>query len=182
MVKKYSIIFLLLLCSIVYAEENYKGKISFVFNGEKIELPISTVSLKKENKILISFRAESKNEGEHQLISLTWEFSKLSTNDEDLSMYDNFLLSVVNNKKGEKDELRFRMNNDAQDGEIFVRKGNRTWDLTSLSMKFNIENVSYEKSSLLIEGKLKFEARDAKNEDPMRAISKLEDCKFEIVI
>jgi hypothetical protein len=172
---------LLLLCSFAYAGENYKGKISLLFNGEKIELPITTVSLKKENKILISVRAESSGDGEQQLINLKWVSSKISTNDEDLSI-DDFLLNVVNNKNGEKDELRFQMSDDEKDGGLFVRKGNRTWDLTALSMKFNIENVSYEKSSLVISGNLKFEARDAKGEEPAKAISKIEDCKFEIVI
>ena len=41
--KKYLIIALILLCSIAYAQESYKGKISLVFNGEKIELPKSNV-------------------------------------------------------------------------------------------------------------------------------------------
>ena len=179
--KKYLIMLLLLLGSFAYAGDYDKGKISLLFNGEKIELPISTISLKKENKILISVRAENNVEGGSQLISLKWVFNKISTNDEDLSI-DDFLLNVVNNKNDEKDELRFQMSDDEKDGELFVRKGNRTWDLTALSMKFNIENVSYEKSSLVISGKLNFETRDAKGEDPTKAISKIEDCKFEIVI
>ncbi len=81
-----------------------------------------------------------------------------------------------------KDELRFRMNNNGEDGELFVQKTNRTWNLTSIAMKFNIENVSFENSSINIKGNLSLKARDAKSEDPMKSVSEIEDCKFEIVI
>jgi hypothetical protein len=180
--KKYLVIALILLCSIAYAQENDNGKISLKFNGEKIELPINAVTLKKENKIFISIRAEQSNEKVQQLINLEWEMNKLSTNDEDLTMTDAFLLSVVNNVEGKIDELRFKMDNNDEDGELFVQKGDRTWDLTSMAMKFNIENVSFENSSILIQGNLSFKARNAKSEDPMKSLSEVEDCKFEIVI
>ncbi|MCB0753179.1 MAG: hypothetical protein KDC52_17030, partial [Ignavibacteriae bacterium] len=92
--KKYLVVALILLCSMAYGEENYKGKISLIFNGEKIELPINIVTLKKENKILISIRAEQSNEEDQQLFKLEWEMDKLTTNDDDLTMTDAFLLSV----------------------------------------------------------------------------------------
>ena len=180
--KKYLVITLVLLCSIAYAQENDKGKISLIFNGEKIELPINAVTLKKENKIFISIRAEQSNDKVQQLINLEWEMNKLSTNDEDLTMSDAFLLNVMNNIEGEKDELRFNMNNNEEDGVLFVQRGDRTWNLTSMAMKFNIENVSFEDLSIIIEGNLSFKARDAKSEDPMKSVSEVEDCKFEIVI
>ena len=180
--KKYLVITLVLLCSIAYAQENDKGKISLIFNGEKIELPINEVTLKKENKILISIKAEQNNDKVQQLINLEWEMNKLSTNDEDLTMSNAFLLNVVNNIEGEKDELRFNMNNNEEDGVLFVQRGDRTWNLTSMAMKFNIENVSFEDLSIIIEGNLSFKARDAKSEDPMKSVSEVEDCKFEIVI
>ncbi len=180
--KKYLVVALILLCSIAYAQENDKGKISLIFNGEKIELPISVITLKKEDKVLISVRAEQNNEKVQKLFNLEWEMNKLSTNDEDLTMTDAFLLNVVNNGEGKKDELSFRMNDNSEDGELFVQRGDKTWNLTSMAMKFNIENVSFENSSILIEGKLSFKARDAKSEDPMKSVSEIEDCKFEIVI
>lgn len=180
--KKQFAIILMLFCSIVSAQENYKGKISLIFNEEKIELPINVVTLRKENRVLISLRAEKNNEKVQQLVSLEWEFKKLSENDKDLSMYDAFLLNVLNNSEDKKDELRFRMNNNAEDSELFVQKGNRTWNLASMSMKFNIENVSFENSSINIKGNLSFQARDAKSEDPLKPVSEIEDCKFEIVI
>ena len=180
--KKYLVITLVLLCSIAYAQENDKGKISLIFNGEKIELPINAVTLKKENKIFISIRAEQSNDKVQQLINLEWEMNKLSTNDEDLTMTDAFLLNVVNNIEGGKDELKFNMNNNEEDGVLFVQRGDRTWNLTSMAMKFNIENVSFEDLSIIIEGNLSFKARDAKSEDPMKSVSEVEDCKFEIVI
>ena len=180
--KKYLIIALILLCSIAYAQESYKGKISLVFNGEKIELPINVITLKKEDKVLISVRAEQSNEEGKQLFKLEWEMNKLSTNDEDLTMTDAFLLNVVNNVEGKIDELRFRMDNNDEDGELFVQKGDRTWNLTSMAMKFNIGNVSFDNSSILIQGSLSFKARDGKSEDPIKSVSEVEDCKFEIVI
>lgn len=173
---------ILLLSSVVLAQENYKGKISLIFNDEKIELPINVVTLRKENKVLISIRAERNSEEVQQLISLQWEFKKLSTDDKDLSVYDAFLLNVINNGKDKKEELRFRMNNNATDGELFVKKGNKTWNLASLAMKFGIENVSFENSSITIKGNLTFKARDAKSKTPLESVSEIKDCKFEIVI
>ncbi|MCW8848429.1 MAG: hypothetical protein OQJ81_00515 [Melioribacteraceae bacterium] len=180
--KKYLVVTLILLCSIAYGGENYKGKISLIFNGEKIELPINFVTLKKENKILISIRAEQSNKEDQQLFKLEWEMDKLSTNDKDLTMTDAFLLSVVNNEEGKIDELRFRMDNNGEDGELFVQREERTWNLTSMAMKFNIENVLFEDSSIFIEGNLSFKARDGKSENPLKSVSEIEDCKFEIVI
>lgn len=180
-----NIIFVLVLlgfCFSLSAQENYKGKVSFTFNEEKIELPINLVSLRKENKVLISIRAERNNENVQQLFSLEWEFKKLSTDDKDLSVYDAFLLNVVNNGVGKKDELLFRLTKDPKDGGFVVKKGNRTWNLTSLAMKFNIENVSFENSSIKINGNLSFQARDKDSNTPLEAISEIKDCKFEIII
>ena len=180
--KKYFAAILILFCSITFAQENNKGQISLKFNGEKIELPINVVTLRKENKVLISIRAERNTEKVQQLFSLEWEFEKLSTNDKDLSMYDAFLLNVVNNSESKKEELRFRMNNSANDGELFVRKGNRTWNLTSFGMKFNIENVSFENSRIKIKGNLSLKVRDVKSKTPKESVSEIQDCKFEIII
>jgi len=175
--KKYLAVILILFCSITNAQENNKGQISLMLNGEKIELPINVVSLRKENKVFISIRAERNTETVQQLFSLEWEFKKLSTDDKDLSMYDAFLLNVVNNSESKKEELRFRMNKNANDGELFVKKGNKTWNLFSFAMKFNIESVSFENSSINIKGNLGFKARDGKE-----PVSEIKDCKFEIVI
>jgi len=180
--KKYLAVILIVFCSITFAQESNKGKISFTFNDEKIELPINVVSLRKENKVLISIRAERNTETVQQLFSLEWEFKKLSTNPEDLSIYDAFLLNVVNNSEGKREELRFRLNNDGKDGELFVQKGNRIWNLTSLEMKFNIENILFENSSIIIKGNLSFKARDKNSKTPLKPISEIEDCKFEIII
>jgi len=180
-----NIIFVLVLlgfCFSLSAQENYKGKVSFTFNEEKIELPINLVSLRKENKVLITIRAEQNNEEAQQLFSLEWEFEKLSNNDKDLSMYDAFLLNVVNNKGDDKDELLCRFTNNAKDGGIVVKKGKRTLNILSFRMKFNIESVSFENSSINIRGNLGFKARDSKSETPLEPVSEIKDCKFEIVI
>jgi len=180
--KKYFVVILILFSSFTFAQENNKGQISLIFNGEKIELPINVVSLRKENKILISIRAERNTEKVQQLFSFEWEFKKLSTDDKDLSMFDAFLLNVVNNSEGKKDELRFRMNNNAEEGELFVRKGNRTWNLASFGMKFNIKNVSFENSRINIKGSLSLKVRDVKSKTPLEPVSEIQDCKFEIII
>jgi hypothetical protein len=176
------IIALLFFSSIIIAQENYKGKVSFTFNDEKIELPIKTVSLRKENKVLISIRAEKNNGNVHQYFSLQWEFKKLSTDDKDLSMYDAFSLTVVNSNKSKKEKLQFRMNNNSNDGRLFVKKDNRTWDLTSFAMRFEIENISFENSAITIKGSMSLKARDVKSKTPLEPVSEIKDCKFEIVI
>ena len=180
--KKYLVLAFILISSILLAQENYKGKVSLIFNDEKIELPINVVSLRKENKVLISIRAERNDEKVQQLISLEWEFKKLSTDDKDLSMYDAFLVNVVNNSGSKKEELLFRMNNNANDGELVVKKGDKSWDLFSFAMKFEIESVSFENAAITIKGSLNLKARDGKSKTPLEPISEIKDCKFEIVI
>jgi len=180
--KKYLLLVLILFCSITYAQENYKGKISLIFNKEKIELPINMVSLRKENNVIISARAELNNEKVQQLISLEWEVKKLSTSDKDLNLYNAFLLNVVNNHNGKKDEILFRMANNATDGELVVKKGTRLWNLASFALKFNIQSISFENSSIIIKGNLSLKARDKNSKTPMKPISEIKDCKFEIVI
>lgn len=180
--KKYLLFVLILFCSITYAQENYKGKISLTFNKKKIELPFNLVSLRKENNVVISARAEFNNENVQQLVSLEWETKKLSTNDKDLSLYDTFLLNIINNKKGKQDELLFRMNNSGKEGELVVKKGTRLWNLASFAMKFDIESIIFKNSSIIIKGNLSLKARNKNSKTPMKPISEIQDCKFEIVI
>ena len=179
---KQIILVVILLTISVDAQENYKGKVSLLFNEEKIELPINVVSLRKENKVFISIRAERNSETVQQLFSLEWEFEKLSTDDKDLSMYDAFLLNVVNNMGDEKDELLCRFTNNAKDGGIVVKKGKQTLNLLNIAMRFNIESVSFENASINIRGNLSFQTRDTKSETPLEPISEIKDCKFEIII
>ena len=177
--RKYVVAVLIMLSSFALAEENNKGKISLIFNGEKIELPIDIVTIRKGDNIIISTRAVSSNKKVQQMITLEWEVENLSAKDSSLSLYNNFRLNIRSNKK---EELRFRMNNNGKEGELFVRKGNRTWKLTSFAMKFGIEKISFENASIIIKGSLSLKARDVKSKTPLEAVSEIEDCKFEIII
>lgn len=176
------ILVLILLTISVAAQENNKGKVSLIFNGEKIELPITMVSLKKENVIVLSMRAEKNSNDIQQLVSFQLGFKKLSSEDKYLEVYDDFLLNVINKKAGKNEEILFKMIENATDGELTVKKGNQTWNLASFGMKLNIEKVSFENSSIIIKGNLSFKARDAKSKTPLEPVSEIEDCKFEIII
>ena len=180
--RKYVVAVLIMLSSFALAEENNKGKISLIFNGEKIELPIDIVTIRKGDNIIVSTRAVSSNKKVQQMITLEWEVESLSAEDSSLSLYNNFRLNIRSNKKNKKEELRFRMNNNGKEGELFVRKGNRTWKLTSFAMKFGIEKISFENASIIIKGSLSLKARDVKSKTPLEAVSEIEDCKFEIII
>jgi hypothetical protein len=74
------------------------------------------------------------------------------------------------------------MNDNATDGELFVKKGNRTWNLASFDMRFEIENVSFENSAITIKGGMSLKVRDAKSKTPLEPVSEITDCKFEIII
>jgi len=176
------ILVLILLTISVAAQENNKGKVSLIFNGEKIELPITMVSLKKENVIVLSMRAEKNGNDIQQLVSFQLGFKKLSSEDKYLEVYDDFLLNVINKRAGKNEEILFRMIENATDGELTVKKGNRTWNLASFGMKLNIEKVSFENSHIIIKGSLSFKARDKNSKTPLEPVSEIEDCKFEIII
>jgi len=173
---------LILLTITTGGKESNKGKVSLIFNGEKIELPITTVSLIKEDVIVLSIRAEKNRDNIEQLVSFQIGFKKLSTEDKYLEIYDDFLLNVVNKGDGKNEELLFRMEKGGAEGEVTVKKGNRTWNLANFAMKINFEKVLFENSSLIIKGDLSFKFRDTKSETPLEPICKVEKFSIEIVI
>ena len=81
----------------------------------------------------------------------------------------------MNNSENKKDELLVSMSND---GKVVVKNGNESWNANSLSMQFDIQNVSFENSSIVIKGKMNLKAGNKEN----KSVSKLENCKFEIRI
>ena len=68
------LILTLLAASLFFAQENSKGRISFVFNGEKFDIPISTVTIMKQNNILVSARAEHNDSTIIQTVNLEMGF------------------------------------------------------------------------------------------------------------
>lgn len=182
-IKFFAIVFLVA-GSIICGQSSDKGRISFTFNDEKIDLPINMVSLRKENFVILTARAEKNTEYAQQLISMELSFKQLSTEDKDLNIYESFLIEVKSQKKNpsSREEVLLRMFNNADDGELTVFHNNKFIHGNAFSLKLNISKVAFENNTLIIDGNFDLKVRSTESDDPETPVAEIKDCKFEIII
>jgi hypothetical protein len=70
----------LFLVPILFAQQNNKGNISLVFNGEKIDLPIYRVSINKLDGITLNISAQQNDLQMHKKVALELKLKELSPN------------------------------------------------------------------------------------------------------
>lgn len=181
--KKLAIVFLLALVTVFPQQD--KGKISLTFNGEVIELPINTLTIRKEDKILISVRAEQNDSISQKMISLELGFKKLSSDDnKGLEPYETRLqISSRNNVEFSGKELFLNLSNDGEGRFGVLKKGERvTWEITQLSMKFSVTKISLENDELKIIGNFSGTFRSMLDGALRKDIAEIKDGKFEIIL
>ncbi|NOX18713.1 MAG: hypothetical protein GXO87_10600 [Chlorobi bacterium] len=182
-----------LLFAVSATAQNNKGRISLTFNGEKIDLPISTIMMQKNKLVRISVRAEKNDEEIQQLIALDLTLDKLSLENGDPMRSQGFKLKVSsrkNQKKGgrnvssdksflislvDKDEaLRFSL---SEGGEKL------TWtNLRSVKIKMNITKIVFQNSSIKISGEFSASLQSGFDSFKGKEVAKIENGRFEIVI
>ena len=188
---------LLIICLLfavnIAAQNINKGKISLTFNGEKVDLPISTVTMKKGKDIRISVRAENNTENIQQLIALDLTLAKLSLDDGDPLKIDNFRLEVRTNKKvkyhngttgnsGKKLLVSFEKKQSLQfslfeGGEIV------SWEnLRGIAIRLNITDIIFQNNSIKILGEFTAALKSGFKSFSGQEVAKIEDGKFVIVI
>jgi len=181
--KKLVIVFLLAFVT-VFPQQN-KGKISLTFNGEVIELPINTLTLRKEDKILISVRAEQNDSITQKMIALELRFKKLSAEEnKGLEGYGTRLqISSRNNVEHSGREFMLNLSNDGEGRYGIYKKGERvSWDITNLQMKFSMKKISYENDKLIIVGEFSGNFQSKLDGTLRKDIAEIKDGKFEIII
>ncbi len=184
--RKILLIVLLILTANIPAQENYKGRISLTFNDEKIDLPINSVMIRKEDQIIISVRADRNNDSLLQNVALEFSFKKL-TKESGGQTIDNLGMTISNHNKatslGGEVTFSFATRNERANFSI-SRKGERvSWEINSLSLELNINEIIYVDSQFKIIGEFagEFKSIDEKGET-RKEVAKIKDGKFEIVI
>lgn len=187
---KKALLLILFITPLLMAQQNDKGKISLVFNGEKMNLPISTISILKDDDILLSIKAEANDSILQQMMVLEFGIKELSSKAEAETLEGTRIeISTRDNKTSSGKELSFWLN--SQSGKEInssgaahfgvINKGEKvSWEINSVSLKFNIINIQYIEGALRINGELNgtFKSTSA----PKGQDAEIKNCKFEVII
>ncbi|HSL90988.1 MAG TPA: hypothetical protein VK870_16930 [Ignavibacteriaceae bacterium] len=174
----------------LFAQQNSNGSISMVFNNEKIDLPISTISIHKNNGTILSFKAEIEDSIIQQMVKLELGFNELSSKlDAETLDGTKIDISTRNNKTNSGKYLSMWFDGPSGDDNDYFEaahygvfnKGEKiSWGINSVSLKINITDVQYIDGALHINGELKgtFKSTSA----PEGQVAEIKDCKFEVII
>lgn len=182
------LIFLIVPC--FFAQQSSNGNISLFYNKEKIDLPINSVLLQKENGIALSIKAEKQDSNTQQFISFEFGLKELSA-EPDVEVLEDTKINIItrDNKTDSGKELSMSFKDDElidSKNEFekmhygIYNKGERiSWGITSVSLKIDITSVSYEDGRLHISGK--FNGTFKSNAAPVDQIAELENGEFEVI-
>ncbi|MCL5029878.1 MAG: hypothetical protein M1480_12770 [Bacteroidetes bacterium] len=187
-------IFIIIFISAIslFAQENNKGRISLVFNGGKIDLPINTVTIMKQNNIIISVRAEHNDSTSQQMVSLELGFRKLSTEGGGINESFRIDINVRDNSKlsgkdlsvwwfdYNKDPLKEKEAKESAHYGVFNKGERVSWEINTLSLRINATKIIYDGNNLKIIGEFSGTFRSTLAKD--KEISEIKDGKFEIII
>ena len=174
---KYNI-FAILLLSIIFSSSSYaddKGRISLTFNDAKIDLPVNSVVLRKENFIVLTARAELNNENIKQLISMEMSFNSLSKDSVDV--YDSFLIEVRNQGSAisSREVMIIRFEDNGDDGEVSYTKGSKSWNANAISLRFDVSKIDFLNDHLMIQGTFNVKIRSTESETPLIPVAEIKD-------
>ncbi len=175
---------------VLFAQENNKGRISFIFNGEKIDLPFTAVTIMKQDHIIVNARAEHNVDKIQQMAALEIGFKKLAPGDSSLSPLIRVDINLRDNSNQTGNDLSIQYgesglssggqkNEAAYYGE-FNRGERVSWNINKLSLKFNVTNVIYAGRELIISGN--FSGTFSSTLAPKGQVADIKDGKFEIII
>ena len=181
------LVFIFLIAPVIFAQSNNKGNISFIFNNNKIDLPISSIMLRKDNNTVLTARAEQNNEESKKLISIEMTFGNdaFSAKKDPKELRLEILSRNNFQTDGEQLSIHYPPGNDK--GElsytVFNRGERLNLNLQSFHMIFNLENISYKEGAIKINGtfSLKCSYSLKQNSSDNNSIE-VKDGKFEIII
>ncbi len=176
----------LFLAPVLFSQQNNNGNISLVYNGEKIDLPINSITIQKENRIILSIKAEQKDENIQERVALDLGLKELSSEPDAETLEGiKIEISTRDNTTDSGKELSFRFGNEKENyGASFYGVSNRgkksSWKINSVSMKINITDVKYINGVLHLTGEFSgtFKSSDA----PEGLTAEIKNCSFEIII
>ncbi len=174
----------------LFAQENNKGRIIFIFNGEKIDLPITSVSIIKQEHIVVNARAEYNADKVAQMVALEIGFKKLAPGDSAAFPLIRINISLRDNSKQTGNDLSIQYDRNGVSGGngenetahygVFNKGERVSWDINKLSLRFNITSVSYTDRQLKISGT--FSGTFSSLIAPKGQIVDIKDGEFDIII
>jgi hypothetical protein len=180
-----------LIAPLLFAQQNTKGHISLVFNDEEISLPISTVSIHKENFIILSIKAEKQDSIIQQIITLELGLKELSS-ESNAGTLEGTKIEIYsrNNTTNTGKELLLWFSDLSGDTEskadvpphfsVYNKGETVSWEINSLSMEIHITDIKYVDKDLHINGKLNGTFKSTLI--PEGQAAEVKDCRFEIII
>jgi hypothetical protein len=185
------IILLFLITSFGFSQTNTKGRIHFTFEGEKYDLPISQVTLRKENNMYLSLVAEHNDSLSTQRIAIEIGFTQLSMDSISISKGVKIEINTRDNIEMTGHDLFLYMNDgmefEKNKGDIthyaYFTKGERvSWELTSVGMGFTKCGLTYDGKELKVCGGFNIDFRTTLNGVKDKVVAQLKDCFFDIVL
>lgn len=185
------ILLILLGMSVLSAQNKNNGSISFLLNGKKINLPISTVTITKQDDIILSLRCELNDVKKQQMIGFDIALKELSTNAKAL-LNDGTRININTrdkiNQSGQDLTVWFGMDKSdskATEGEtanynVFSNGQKANWQITSNTFNLIITKIGYINNNLKIEGK--FSGSFSSTIAPKGNVAVIKDGIFEIKI
>lgn len=177
------------LTTLILAQTGNNGSVNLIFNNEAINLPIVSVSLVKNNGLLLNFKAEKNDSDVQQAVTFQIGLKELSSDNAEVLEGSRIYISNRNTRAGSGNELSIKFNNASdkkegnseKDNYSFYKTGEKiSWEINSISMKIGITAVKYKNGKLFIEGNCKgtFSSTLA----PKDQKAEIKNCNFEIII
>ena len=187
--KKMFVLFFLIV-PYIFAQESTNGIISLVFNKDTIDLPIKSVTLCKENKIVLSFRAEKQDSSIEQFISLKIGLKELSSEPNAETLEGTKITIKTRDKKTDsgkelsvwfdEDESKHCKNQlETIHYGIYSKGESINLEITSVSLKIDITEVQLKDGVMHIKGAFNGEFKP--NAAPPGQTAKIENGEFNII-
>jgi hypothetical protein len=181
---------ILFIVPFVIAQQGNYGSISLVFNGQKISLPVSYITIVRDKSLIIKFKAEKSDSVSQQIVSFQLAFKELSAKP-DAELLDGTRINVrtrdYKNRSGSdlaiwmEDKKDSKKENSEVAHYSFYNKGEKiSWEINSLSMKINTTSVEYKDGALHIKGE--FYGKYKSTLAPEDKYAEITDCNYELII
>ena len=179
-----NLIIAIILCSCSLIAQVNKGRVSLIFDDEKIDIPVTSINIYKDENVRIGFRAENSDSARAEWVSIELTFSKLST-DENVSHFQNLRIQVQSSSKNNVQKKSFILNYEKDDIQVQLYNNGDIINWTaqnSVKFQMDIGDIKYDGKELKISGTFSVNVNKLSDGNKIKAEAHIKDGKFEIVL
>ena len=173
-----------ILCSYSLFAQVDKGRVSLIFDDEKIDVPVTSISINKDENVRIGFRAEKNDSVHSKWISMELTLSKFST-DEDVSHFQSLRIQVQSSSKTNTQKKSFILNYEKGNIQVQLYNNGDVINWTAQNMvkfQMDIGDIKYDGNELKVTGTFSVDVNKFSQDNKIRAEAHIKDGKFEIVL